>query len=80
MEHLGFAYTNESNGISYSMFRDGWCVYVFSLTNSQEDSQGFELIKDGSTTVNIRFKTPVPANGITLIAYAESDGLVLIDR
>lgn len=78
-EHLGFAYTNESNGINYSMYKDGWNIYVFNLTNSQEDSQGFELVKDGSTTVMIRFSSPVPAGGITLIAYAESDGLILID-
>jgi hypothetical protein len=34
-EHLGFAYTNESNGINYSMFKNGWNIYVFQLTNSQ---------------------------------------------
>lgn len=79
MEHLGFAYTNESNGISYSMFKDGWTIYVFNLTNSQEDSTGFELIKDGCTTVNIRFNSPVPDKGLQLIAYAECDGLILID-
>ena len=79
-EHLGFAYTSESNGITYSMFKNGWTIYVFNLTNSQEDSQAFELIKDGSTTVNIRFNSAVPAGGIHLIAYAESDGLILIDR
>jgi len=79
-EHLGFAYTNESNGINYQMFKSGWNLYVFNLTNSQEDSQGFELVKDGSTIVQIRFSSPVPAGGITLIAYAEADGLILIDR
>jgi hypothetical protein len=77
---LGFAYTNESNGIDYSMFKNGWCIYVFNLTNSQEDSEGFELVKDGCTSVEIRFSTPVPAGGVTLIAYAEADGLILIDR
>jgi hypothetical protein len=50
------------------------------LTNSQEDSQGFELVKDGSTTITIRFTTPVPMGGIQLIAYAEADGLIMIDR
>lgn len=79
-EHLGFAYTSESNGITYSMFKTGWCIYVFNLTNSQEDSQAFELIKDGSTTVTIRFTNSVPEGGVQLIAYAESDGLILIDR
>jgi hypothetical protein len=80
MENLGFAYTSESNGITYSMFKDGWNVYVFNLTNSQEDSQGFELVKDGCTSVHIRFTSNVPEKGITLVAYAELDGLILIDR
>jgi len=62
------------------MFKNGWNLYVFNLTNSQEDSQGFELVKDGCTTVQIRFSSAVPAGGITLIAYAETDGLILIDR
>lgn len=80
MENLGYAYNTESNGINYKMFKTGWNVYVFNLTNSQEDSQGFELVKDGCTSVHIRFSTAVPANGITLVAYAEMDGLILIDR
>lgn len=79
MEHLGFAYTTQSNGISYAMFKDGWTIYAFNLTNSQEDSNGFELVKDGSTTINIRFNSAVPAGGLQLIAYAECDGLILID-
>jgi hypothetical protein len=80
MENLGYAYTNDSNSINYSMFKNGWNVYVFNLTNSQEDSQGFELVKDGTTSVHIRFGSAVPAGGVTLIAYAECDGLILIDR
>jgi hypothetical protein len=80
MENLGYAYTSESNSINYSMFKNGWNVYVFNLTNSQEDTQGFELVKDGTTSVHISFASPVPAGGISLIAYAECDGLILIDR
>ncbi|KAL3079165.1 hypothetical protein niasHT_036218 [Heterodera trifolii] len=53
-EHLGMACTTESNGISYSMFKTAYCLYVFQMTNSQEDSPGFELIKEGCTAVNIR--------------------------
>ncbi|KAL3107743.1 hypothetical protein niasHT_012256 [Heterodera trifolii] len=79
-EHLGMACTTESNGISYSMFKTAYCLYVFQMTNSQEDSPGFELIKDGCTAVNIRFAEAVPNEGVTLIAYAEADGLILIDR
>uniref|UniRef100_A0A914HC94 Uncharacterized protein n=1 Tax=Globodera rostochiensis TaxID=31243 RepID=A0A914HC94_GLORO len=79
-EHLGLACTTESNGLSYSMFKTAFCLYVFQMTNSQEDSPGFELIKEGCTAVNIRFSEPVPPEGVTLIAYGEADGLILIDR
>jgi hypothetical protein len=30
--NLGFAGTNESNGITYKMFKSGWNVYCFNLT------------------------------------------------
>uniref|UniRef100_A0A914H6X4 Uncharacterized protein n=1 Tax=Globodera rostochiensis TaxID=31243 RepID=A0A914H6X4_GLORO len=79
-EHLGLACAAESNGLSYSMFKTAFCLYVFQMTNSQEDSPGFELIKEGCTAVNIRFSEPVPPEGVTLIAYGEADGLILIDR
>lgn len=79
-ENLGFANALESNGIDYRSFKSHYCLYVFQMTNSQEDTPGFELIKDGSTIVTIYFKEPVPAGGLQLIAYAENDGLVNIDQ
>ncbi|KAL3115093.1 hypothetical protein niasHT_017937 [Heterodera trifolii] len=69
-EHLGMACTTESNGISYSMFKTAYCLYVFQMTNAQEDSPGFELIKEGCTAVNIRFTEAVPNEGVTLIAMS----------
>uniref|UniRef100_A0A914I1F6 Uncharacterized protein n=1 Tax=Globodera rostochiensis TaxID=31243 RepID=A0A914I1F6_GLORO len=50
-EHRGLACTTESNGLSYSMFKTAFCLYVFQMTNSQEDSPGFELIKEGCAAV-----------------------------
>jgi hypothetical protein len=35
LEHLGFAGTNESNGINYKQFKAGWNVYCFNLTKCQ---------------------------------------------
>jgi hypothetical protein len=55
-EYLGFANTTESNGINYKKYPNGFCFFAFMLTNAQEDSPGFELIKDGTTSVNIRFE------------------------
>jgi hypothetical protein len=45
-----------------------------------ENENCFELIKDGIVGINLKFTNPVPAGSITLIAYAESDTLLLVDR
>jgi hypothetical protein len=44
-EYTGQAYGTESNGIDYSMYKSGWCLYAFSLSNSMENENCFELIK-----------------------------------
>ena len=79
-EFIGQAYSTESNGIDYAMFKSGWCLYTFSLSNSMENESCFELIKDGVTAINMKFANPIPAGGVTLIAYAESDALLLVDK
>jgi hypothetical protein len=79
-EFVGMSYTTESNGIDMDMYKRGWCLYAFSLSNSMENENCFELIKDGVTGINLKFSAPVPAGGLTLIAYAETDALLLIDR
>jgi hypothetical protein len=79
-EALGYANSTESNGIDMSKFKDGCCIYVFNLTNSGEDNPCFDLITDGSCNINIKFSDAVPDGGIELIALAERDGLLFIDR
>jgi hypothetical protein len=79
-EALGFANSVESNGINIKKYKEGWCIYVFNLTNSGEDNPCFDLITEGSCNINIKFSNPVPAGGIVLIALAERDSLLFIDR
>ena len=79
-ESLGFANSTESNGISLEKFKDGWNIYSFNLTNSGEQNPCFDLITEGSTNLNIKFSQPVPAGGIILIALAEFDSLIYIDK
>jgi hypothetical protein len=79
-EALGFANSVESNGIDIHKFKNGWCLYVFNLTNSGEDNPCFDLVTDGSCNINIKFRAQVPAEGLTLIALAERDSLLMIDR
>jgi negative regulator of sigma E activity len=68
MDHLGMAYSTESNGIDYAMYGDGWTIFSFILNNSGENSNCFELIKDGTTSLYMRFANTIPAGGVSLIA------------
>jgi hypothetical protein len=79
-ESLGLANTTESNGITLSKYKNGWTFYAFNLTNSQEDSGCFDLIKEGSTDINIKFSEAVPAGGLVLIVLQEFDSLIFIDK
>jgi hypothetical protein len=79
-EYTGHSYTTESNGINMAMYKSGWTLFTFTLTNSMENEPCFELIKDGTVAVTIHFSEPVPAGGLILVAYAEADALLMIDR
>jgi len=79
-ESVGVANTTDDNGISFAMFGKSHAIYSFNLTNSMEDEQFFELIKNGSTNVIIKFDKAVPAGGIILVVYMESDGICMIDK
>ena len=79
-ESLGMANTTESNGITWNKYKNGWTFYSFNLTNSQEDSGCFDLIKEGSTDINIKFTTGVVAGGLVLLVLQEFDSLIFIDK
>lgn len=57
---------------------------MFSTYKSKQytydDTTNKDVIKDGTTSLYMRFATAVPAGGVTLIAYAEVDALLMIDR
>ena len=63
-ECVGVANSTESNGINYGMYKNGWCFYVFNLTPSMEQSNAFELVREGTTSVTLRFSAPVQAGGV----------------
>jgi hypothetical protein len=77
---LGYAHTNESCGITYDAFKNGWAIYVFNLTSTGDNDECFDLLKEGSTSMYLKFAKDVPAGGITMIVYAEFDSLMMIDK
>ena len=44
-----------------------------------ENEPGFSLIREGTTSVNVKF-TQALAQNVTLVAYAELDSLLMIDK
>ena len=40
----------------------------------------YELIKNGTTSIHIKFSEAVPAGGLVLIVLAEIDSLVMVDK
>lgn len=80
-EAVGFTNSLESNGITYKSYGLNHTIYVFCLSNSLEDHAGlFDLIKTGTTAVQIKFSRPVPIGGIVLICMMEMDSLLMLDK
>ena len=79
-EALGIGNEDRSNNISLLDFKNCTCLFGFDLTPDQHDSSHWELVREGSTTVDIIFGTDIPAAGVEMIVYAEFDNLVTIDK
>lgn len=78
---LGLSSTADSNGITMDRYKRGWTFFVFNTSTSQEaNDQAFDLIKTGTVTINVKFRAPVPDNGIYMLIYGETDSLMLLDN
>ncbi|KAL3114098.1 hypothetical protein niasHT_010912 [Heterodera trifolii] len=78
-EAVGIANSSESNGITFAQYGKTHCIYVFNLTNSGDDQAAlFDLIKNGTTAVAIKFNHPVPDGGVMLVVMGECDSLFFL--
>jgi hypothetical protein len=79
-EALGKA-NSADNGpdIDLESYSDGSTFFVIPLTSTLDDSCGFELIRNGTTTIHCKFKDPIPAGGIEMLVLGEFDQLISID-
>ena len=77
--HEGTGLGSDSNGISMEKYANGWTVFVFNLSDSDDDSGTFDLVRTGSTSINVNFSEPVPTGGIYMIVYGERHSLLLLD-
>lgn len=77
---LGYDTTiNNTCSISMNRFKTGWCFFVIPMTSTLEDSAGFELIRNGTTTLKVRFKTAIPDQGYEMIVWGEFDHILSIN-
>ena len=75
----GKQFTDEGNQIHREDYARGYTLYAFDLTPDQGEDDHFNLIKEGTVRVDMRFSVVLP-NTINVIAYAEFENIIEIDR
>jgi len=70
---------DKGNMINLAQFKNGCTYFVFDLTSDGSDSTTWELIREGSTSLEMLFDKDLPAGGVECIIYAEFDSLLMID-
>ena len=79
-EALDLARDNKGNGINRSDFKNTHCIFAFDLTPDEDDNGHWDLIRDGTTSIDIKFSEKLPDSGVQILVYAEFDNLLLIDK
>ena len=72
---------NRDEGIDVSRedYANGYALYAFDLTPDLAEEGHFNLVREGSLRVDIKFGTALPET-INIISYAEFENVVEIDR
>ena len=73
----GIATADSGNGISYSDYPNGYCLYGFDLTSNLHDGQ--QLIRTGSLRLELKFSNALP-NSVHVVVYSEQDSLIELTR
>uniref|UniRef100_A0A914Z0V2 Uncharacterized protein n=1 Tax=Panagrolaimus superbus TaxID=310955 RepID=A0A914Z0V2_9BILA len=71
--------TDESHGISVQKFLKHSAIFAFDLQALRV--KGFiEPQSIGATTISLKFKEPVPPNGLQLIIFGEFNSILALDK
>jgi hypothetical protein len=70
---------DEGNDISREDYAGGYALYAFDLTPDMAEEGHFNLSKEGRVRVDLKFTAGLP-NTINVIAYAEFENVIEIDR
>jgi hypothetical protein len=77
---LGITGDNRSNNVTPEAFGGSHCLFAFDLTPDECDSDCWELVREGTTTVHCTFAESIKEPGVEMIVYAEFDNLAMVDR
>ena len=78
---MGIGVGDKSNGISLHRFLGDACYFVFDLSaDDTSDSGNWELLRSGTVSIFLEFSEPIGVNGLRVLALAEFDNLITIDR
>jgi hypothetical protein len=80
MEALDIAHDNKGNYISVTDYQTSHCFFAFDLTPDEDDNGHWDLVKEGTTSIEIEFGDALPRAGLEIVIYAEFDNLILIDK
>jgi hypothetical protein len=81
LEALCLEGDNKGNCITREDFAKSHTLFGFNLTDADDDSCNWELVKQGSTNLEIEFgANQIPDSGVTILVYAELDSLLTLDR
>jgi len=75
----GKLFKDESNGISRSTYPQRNALYVFDLSPDLAELDHFNLQKQGSVRLVLKFRQAL-ADNVSVIAYAKFENLIEIDR
>ena len=75
----GKLHTDEGLDINRTDFAGGYALYAFDLTPDMSEDGHFNLIRDGSFRLEVKFAKPLP-NTVNVIIYAEFEHVLEILR
>jgi len=66
--------------LSLEQWNKGWTFLTIPMTSTLDDTCGFELIRNGTTSLRLKFDKEIPAGGVEMIVLGEFDQLFMMDE
>jgi len=75
----GKLFRDEGLDIDRSDYPHGYAIYAFDLTPDESEDGHFNLVREGSLRLDLKFAVALP-NTINVLVYSESENVLQIDR